>query len=80
MLHNLFAFIEYRKKISSNEIGFAELASQMSDCSSARNGGDLGWFGPGQMQSKQSLSQFNANFRYTEFYNFFFPLYKNRYG
>jgi len=29
---------------------FAELASQHSDCSSAKKGGDLGNFGPGQMQ------------------------------
>ncbi|SHO75979.1 Similar to S.cerevisiae protein ESS1 (Peptidylprolyl-cis/trans-isomerase (PPIase)) [Malassezia sympodialis ATCC 42132] len=29
---------------------FAELASQFSDCSSARSGGDLGSFGRGQMQ------------------------------
>jgi NIMA-interacting peptidyl-prolyl cis-trans isomerase 1 len=29
---------------------FAELARQYSDCSSASNGGDLGKFGPGQMQ------------------------------
>ena len=30
---------------------FAELASQYSDCSSAKKGGDLGPFGRGQMQS-----------------------------
>ncbi|KAM3624168.1 uncharacterized protein V6R79_020156 [Siganus canaliculatus] len=29
---------------------FESLASQFSDCSSARNGGDLGLFGRGQMQ------------------------------
>jgi parvulin-like peptidyl-prolyl isomerase len=28
---------------------FARLAQTESDCSSARNGGDLGEFGPGQM-------------------------------
>ena len=27
-----------------------DLASQFSDCSSAKKGGDLGMFGPGQMQ------------------------------
>ena len=27
-----------------------ELASEFSDCSSAKKGGDLGMFGPGQMQ------------------------------
>jgi len=29
---------------------FAKLATEHSDCSSHSNGGDLGWFGPGQMQ------------------------------
>eukprot|EP00611_Tribonema_gayanum_P010644 TRINITY_DN20701_c0_g1_i1.p1 TRINITY_DN20701_c0_g1~~TRINITY_DN20701_c0_g1_i1.p1 ORF type:complete len:113 (-),score=14.18 TRINITY_DN20701_c0_g1_i1:46-384(-) len=29
---------------------FARVAQTASDCSSARNGGDLGEFGPGQMQ------------------------------
>ncbi|KAJ7024409.1 rotamase-domain-containing protein [Mycena alexandri] len=29
---------------------FSELASVHSDCSSHDKGGDLGWFGPGQMQ------------------------------
>ena len=29
---------------------FVKLASSFSECSSAQNGGDLGHFGPGQMQ------------------------------
>uniref|UniRef100_A0A7S2Y508 Peptidyl-prolyl cis-trans isomerase n=1 Tax=Fibrocapsa japonica TaxID=94617 RepID=A0A7S2Y508_9STRA len=37
-----------RSQISGPE-DFANLAAQHSDCSSARNGGDLGPFGPGQM-------------------------------
>ena len=30
---------------------FAKLAEQFSECGSAQNGGDLGHFGPGQMQA-----------------------------
>lgn len=40
----------HRERIASGEISLAELAATESDCSSARNGGDLGFFGPGQMQ------------------------------
>ena len=40
----------YRGKIVSGEATFEELASQFSDCSSAKRGGDLGPFGRGQMQ------------------------------
>ena len=32
------------------EATFEELAGKYSDCSSAKKGGDLGMFGPGQMQ------------------------------
>lgn len=42
----------YRDEIVSGETTLQELASKESDCSSARKGGDLGFFGPGQMQSK----------------------------
>ncbi|RKO84071.1 peptidyl-prolyl cis-trans isomerase NIMA-interacting 1-like protein, partial [Blyttiomyces helicus] len=42
---------EYRRQIVSQETDFATLASKVSDCSSARNGGDLGPFGHGQMQA-----------------------------
>jgi NIMA-interacting peptidyl-prolyl cis-trans isomerase 1 len=44
---------EFRKQIvASGDIPktFSELASKYSDCSSAKNGGDLGPFGRGQMQ------------------------------
>ncbi|XP_055897594.1 putative peptidyl-prolyl cis-trans isomerase dodo [Biomphalaria glabrata] len=41
---------KYRNKIVNEEASFAELAEKYSDCSSARKGGDLGPFGPGQMQ------------------------------
>ena len=40
----------YRKQIFNKEATFEELAGQFSDCSSAKKGGDLGMFGPGQMQ------------------------------
>ena len=40
----------YRDKITNNEASFQDLASKYSDCSSAKKGGDLGMFGPGQMQ------------------------------
>ncbi|XP_064649454.1 putative peptidyl-prolyl cis-trans isomerase dodo [Lineus longissimus] len=42
--------IGYIDRIKRGEITFEELASTESDCSSARNGGSLGFFGPGQMQ------------------------------
>lgn len=39
-----------RHKIISGESTFADLASTESDCSSAKKGGDLGFFSRGQMQ------------------------------
>ena len=41
---------EYRKQIDSKEATLEELASQYSDCSSAKKGGDLGFFTRGAMQ------------------------------
>ncbi|PFX18490.1 Peptidyl-prolyl cis-trans isomerase NIMA-interacting 1 [Stylophora pistillata] len=41
---------DYRKQIESGETSLQELASTESDCSSAKKQGDLGFFGPGQMQ------------------------------
>ena len=40
---------EFRQRIVSGE-DFAKLAVEHSDCGSHSSGGDLGWFGPGQMQ------------------------------
>lgn len=39
-----------REQIILNNASFQHIASTESDCSSARNGGDLGRFGRGQMQ------------------------------
>eukprot|EP00058_Branchiostoma_floridae_P016168 XP_002601656.1 hypothetical protein BRAFLDRAFT_114914 [Branchiostoma floridae] len=41
---------DFRQRIVSGEVTLAVLAATESDCSSARKGGDLGFFGPGQMQ------------------------------
>lgn len=41
----------YEQRIKSGNISFAELAAIESDCSSAKKGGDLGWFEIGQMQA-----------------------------
>ncbi|KAF9566909.1 rotamase-domain-containing protein [Agrocybe pediades] len=40
----------YEAEINGSTEKFAELATTHSDCSSHSNGGDLGWFGRGQMQ------------------------------
>nr|XP_057945111.1 peptidyl-prolyl cis-trans isomerase NIMA-interacting 1 [Doryrhamphus excisus] len=41
---------KYIEQIKSGEEKFDVLASLFSDCSSAKNGGDLGLFGKGEMQ------------------------------
>ena len=41
--------VGYRQRIDAGE-NFCELASKFSDCGSAKNEGDLGKFGRGQMQ------------------------------
>ncbi|KAG5349693.1 Peptidyl-prolyl cis-trans isomerase ssp-1 [Termitomyces sp. T112] len=40
----------YENEIAGSQGRFAEVANKHSDCSSHSNGGDLGWFGRGQMQ------------------------------
>jgi NIMA-interacting peptidyl-prolyl cis-trans isomerase 1 len=40
----------YRERIMAGETNLEMLAKTESDCSSAKKGGDLGPFGPGQMQ------------------------------
>ena len=54
-----------RSQIFSSEIGVFEAfklkAAERSDCSSAKRGGDLGYFGPGEMQSKFKTSSCPTN-------------------
>ncbi|CAF9927148.1 MAG: protein kinase ssp1 [Gomphillus americanus] len=42
----------HEQRIRSGQTTLAELATKESDCSSARKGGDLGYFGHGQMQKE----------------------------
>lgn len=42
----------HEDKIKSGQVKLGELATSESDCSSARKGGDLGFFGKGQMQKE----------------------------
>lgn len=41
---------QFHQQLASGQADFKTLASQESHCSSAKRGGDLGEFGPGQMQ------------------------------
>ena len=40
--------LDLQRRVYAGE-NFATLAAQYSKCPSGRNGGDLGWFGRGQM-------------------------------
>ncbi|KAF2180679.1 peptidylprolyl isomerase [Zopfia rhizophila CBS 207.26] len=42
----------YEKEVKENRRSLSELATTESDCSSARKGGDLGFFGRGDMQKE----------------------------
>lgn len=46
----LAILLEYQKKIEQGQETLSALATNYSDCSSAKRGGDLGWFERGQMQ------------------------------
>jgi peptidyl-prolyl cis-trans isomerase NIMA-interacting 1 len=50
---------ELRSEIYASQFGvfeaFKAKAAERSDCSSAKRGGDLGFFGPGEMQSKEEF-------------------------
>lgn len=50
MQEEALAKIQQFQQQLSGKADFASLASQESHCSSAKRGGDLGEFGPGQMQ------------------------------
>ena len=41
----------FREQILSGQVAFEDVAARESHCNSARRGGDLGDFGPGQMQA-----------------------------
>lgn len=47
------ADIGYKRRLLAKEVEFADLAKEVSDCSSAKRGGDLNMFGKGQMQGNQ---------------------------
>ncbi|KAI9292549.1 peptidyl-prolyl cis-trans isomerase NIMA-interacting 1 [Neoconidiobolus thromboides FSU 785] len=49
----------YIQQIKSGEKTFEAIAKEFSDCSSARNGGDLGFFSRGQMQKPFEEAAFN---------------------
>jgi len=51
----------HRESIVSGQTSFEALASTESDCSSAKNGGDLGHFGHGQMQKPFEDVAFSLN-------------------
>ena len=50
--------LAYRDQIEKNVVSFADLAAKVSDCSSAKNGGDLGFFGRGKMQKAFEVREF----------------------
>lgn len=49
----------YIEMIETNQTTFEELATKYSDCSSAKRGGDLGFFGRNQMQKPFEEAAFN---------------------
>lgn len=51
----------YQKRILNGEVKLADLAKTESDCSSHASGGDLGFFGRGQMQPAFEEAAFALN-------------------
>lgn len=54
----LSIILAHEARIRSGATSLGELAAKESDCSSARKGGDLGYFGRGQMQKNFEDSAF----------------------
>lgn len=52
---------KYIKMIETNQSTFEELATKYSDCSSAKRGGDLGFFERNQMQKPFEEAAFNLD-------------------
>ena len=50
---------EIKEKIN-NGSSFADMAKKHSSCPSGRKGGDLGWFGPGDMVPEFEKAAFSA--------------------
>ena len=51
VLYHIFIHIDIKAQIKSAD-DFDKIAREISECRSAANGGDLGFFGPGQMQKQ----------------------------
>ena len=52
--------LDLQRRVFAGE-NFATLAAQYSKCPSGRNGGDLGWFGRGQMVKPFEDAAFSYN-------------------
>ncbi|KAK9389414.1 hypothetical protein V1515DRAFT_593192 [Lipomyces mesembrius] len=60
--HDAFTILSaLESRIRNGEATLAELALTESDCSSARKGGDLGYFGKGEMQTEFEDAAFALN-------------------
>ena len=66
LIHN-DTFTGLSHQIKSGEKRFEDLASEFSDCSSAKKGGDLGPFGRGQMQKPFEDATFGLEVTHCEF-------------
>ncbi len=53
--------VELIRKIAEEGDDFAKTARSFSSCSSKKKGGDLGWFGKGQMVAEFEKAVFSMN-------------------